>query len=149
MAIWRWTKAGLLQFTNVADMSALLALVKLKLYSNNIGFDWNRVVGDLVEAAYTGYAPIGPTLGVVGPYADPVTLNTYMKLPMVNFPTCTALPETEYGAYIVDTATGLVLYGMVVFDEPQFVDIGDTLRVNILFGLGEGAQQSSTELDAA
>lgn len=141
-----WTKVGL-ETILVRDWSTVMATAVLGLYSNNIGFDWLRAIGDLTEAAYTGYAEIA-TLGTVtvGPYQDPLADEIYYKLAMASMGKCTALPETEYGAFVADSGKTLV-YGMLVFDTPMGVTVGATPRVNVLFPFGEGTQLSGSELD--
>lgn len=147
--IFQWTEAGLAAI-EAAGMQPTLILGEMRLFSNNVGYDWNRVVGDLVEAAWTGYGPVTITAPALSPLLqDPIGLNVFLKLPMKKIGTCTALPETDYGMFLTDAATGLILWGMAVFDEPQFIAVGDTLWMNMLFSLGLGVQQSSIEVDLA
>jgi hypothetical protein len=144
--IFLWTEAGL---NNIAlnGLESTLVGRSARLFANNIGFSWTRALGDLVEATYTGYTTItiaAPPLA--GPYQDPILQNEYYKLPMASFGECTALPQTIYGMFLADTDM-TTLYGMLVFDQPMTLLTDSTPRVNILFGMGQGAELSGNELD--
>jgi hypothetical protein len=144
-----FTEVGLTHLANGANLDTVLAAGTLHLFSNNVTYDWNRVVADLTDAAYTGYVPINLTAALSGPFQDPVNQNVFYKLPMASFGKCTALPETEYGVYLSDTATGLILFGMAVFDDPEFIAVGSTIFANVLFPIGQGNQLSGVEVDQA
>lgn len=141
-----WTKDGL-DAIIALGWSATIGTAVLRLYSNNIGWDWLRAIGDLTEATYTGYTHITALGGATkGPYQDPILNEIYYKLPMDTFGLCTAVPQTLYGAYVTDSA-GSDVYGMLVFDAPMGVTVGATPRLNVLFPFGEGTELSGSELD--
>lgn len=148
-----FTKLGFTYFSSVGGartMMDMLALGLLKLNSNIVAFDWNVAIGAFTEAAFTGYVPIDLSVAgnLAGPYFDLPKQEVYGKTPMRGFGLCTALPETEQGFFLVDKATGLIVWGMATFDAPQFVAIGDVLRVNVLYPIGQGTELSGIELDA-
>jgi hypothetical protein len=144
--IFQWTKAGLEAILGLGWYTELETGI-LHLYSNNIGFDWLRAIGDLTEANYTGYVAITAlAVATTGPYQDPLSNEIYYKLPMASMGECTAVPQTIYGAYVTDSA-GTVVYGMLVFDAPMGVVVNSTPRLNVLFPFGEGTELSGSELD--
>lgn len=119
----------------------------LELFTNAATPGWTSVIADFSLAAYTGYTPIDLVSGLVGPYNDAILQNMFVKLPMHSFGQLTALPETEFGVMLKDTATGLIVWGAALFDAPIAVPVNGIPRVNMLFPIGQGEELSGVEMD--
>jgi len=87
-----------------AEIQALLAVSKMKLFQNNITPNQNTLLAELTEADFTGY--VEATLTVWGdPYTDVINGGVSITAPSHQFVTTdpTTIPNTIYG-YWIETA---------------------------------------------
>jgi len=149
---FRFNKAGMNQWvalTGARTVMDVLTLGELKLYVGSTPWNWLSVIGDFTEATFTGYALIDLSVAgnLLGPYTDDIRFEMYGKTPMKGFGKCTAGAQTVDGIYLVDKATGLLVWGSMEFDTPQVINVNDQLRVNVLYPVMNGDLLSGSEID--
>jgi hypothetical protein len=117
-----------------AIQNALLGLISVHLYVNDISPDLDTVLADLTEASFPGYA------GQVGTFTTPPFTNGSNKAETdqdssVTFTSTGSSGETAYGYYITDTLNADLYWierfaSPVPFDQAgRFVTIGPQLTL--------------------
>lgn len=123
---------ALLATLSAVPGAALLDTPECILFTNNVSFGPDTVLGDLTLATFTGYAPdaLGSILGTINlPNGDRAVHWD------VEFQATAAVspPETAYG-WAITNGAGTVLYGGGNFATPvPFVNSGDFLSFQLFF----------------
>jgi len=105
------------------------------LFQNNVAPGRGQVIGDFVEADFTGYNPVEIVEGPMPQTDDPATGDALVTFPPVaggfTFTTTgtTSLPQTIYGFAIVDDAKTVVYAAGLLEDPVTLTGSGQTLVV--------------------
>lgn len=114
-----------------ATKLAIATFLKLKLAVNNFVPSLGRVLADFTEATFTGYAAKTTTSAVHAVSYDALTglYTITIAEPAGGWfwesAAVIGAPETVYGAYLVDAATELVLFGSQLLPVPVTIDAAD------------------------
>lgn len=111
----------------------LTASVKYHLFTNNIVPDTDTVIGDLTEAAWTGYAAV--TQGVADFTVKGVASHQgYAIAPAIEFDNSSGGDVDAYGYYVTDTGVTKLL-AIALFDSaPVTIPDGGTQAVIPVWG---------------
>lgn len=117
----------------VYQMSAVLTnKVNYHLYTNNYTPTLSTVLGDLTEAAWSGYAAITQqfsdfTLNGVAAH------NGYAIAPPITFANSSGVSQTAYGYYVTDHSNATLL-AVALFDTPLVLPTGVGGNVTPVWG---------------